>query len=190
MRITTIIVLIFCTFFQQSGLAAATSCEDRNLHYLDWVQKYFELADVVFLGKVVYSDVPIRLIPPVTPAPAVPAAPKKTDSVASMKELLELIEAGQRADQQAARSPPPAALFQTATFELVKSWKGPAGTPVFGKSLISNQYNSALFKVGETYLVFGFKNDDEAYLVPPRCTYVLSGQDTPSRIRVLDALTK
>ncbi len=184
MRITTIIVLIFCTFFQQSGLAAATSCEDRNLHYLDWVQKYFELADVVFLGKVVYSDVPIRLIPPVTLTP--PAAPQKTDSAASMKELLELIEAG----QQAARSSPTPALFQTTTFEMVKSWKGPAGTPVLGKSLISNQYNSALFRVGETYLVFGFENDDESYLVPPRCMYVLSGQDTPSRVRVLDALTK
>jgi hypothetical protein len=106
-----------------------------------------------------------------------------------MKELLEMIEAG----QQAAKSPPTPAQFQTATFELVRSWKGPAGTSAFGKSLISNQYNSALFRLGETYLVFGFKNDDkddETYLVPPRCAYVLSGQDTPSRIRVLDALTK
>ncbi len=163
-----------------------TNCDSQDLHYLEWVQKYFDIADVVFLGKVVHTDVPYRLVPPISPASPAPTTPKQTDSAASMKELLEMIEAG-----QAINSPSPTTPFQTATFELVRLWKGPAGTLISGESLITSQENSVPFQVGETFLVFGFKNEgDGNYLIPTGCAFTLPGQDTPSRIRVLNALTK
>jgi hypothetical protein len=103
-----------------------------------------------------------------------------------MQELLEQIEVGQSRD-----TPPPPPRFQTATFEVVKSWKGPVGPLIVAESPIMYRYNIAPFTVGDSYLIFGYKSDDRGiFSVPTGCAFVQQAKDTASRIRVLDALTK
>jgi hypothetical protein len=173
--------------FQQSATATSITCADQQLHYLDWVQKYFDLADVVFYGKVVYQKTPD---PPAPAAPAAPPISKPPESASSMKELLELIQAGQAADAAQASRPTPRRL-QTATFEVVRSWKGPEGPIIFANSLMSDQYNIAPFKLGDSYLIFGYKGDgDGICFVPTGCAVAQHAKDIASKRRVLDALTK
>ena len=167
-----IICLILCALTQQTAAAGPSTCEGR-LHYLEWTQKYFDTADAVFLGKVVTEETPD------------PPAPKPAKPAGSMKELLEQIETGQ------ARDTPPR--FQTATFRIHKSWKGPVGPMIAVKANLyfDDTGHHALLSTGDSYLVFAYKSDDEViFRIPVGCTSHESVKETGSKIRVLDALTK
>lgn len=172
------ITLLLCGLFQQSATADAIDCEDRGLHYLDWVQKYFELADAVFLGKVIEEETP--------PRPTRRPLPVPENGTNSMAELLKIIEAGQTSTPQPAR-------VQSATFEINKSWKGPTGPKIAAKaSLHSDDTGSyAVLMKDRSYLVFAFESDDKELVhISPSCTFSESSKETPSKVRVLDALTK
>ena len=175
-RYFAIIGLILCTLSQQTARADTSTCAER-LHYLEWTQKYFDLADVVFFGEVVYQ---------MTPKP--PAAPASTppQSAGSMKDLLDIIQAGQSS------SPAPPRL-QTATFEVHKSWKGQVGPTITVKANLHSDDTGhhAVLRTGDSYLVFAYKSDDEDTLrIPVGCTSHQSVRETASKVRVLDALTK
>jgi len=164
--------LILCGFSQQAETADPSNCEER-LHYLEWTQKYFDSADAVFLGKVVTEETPD------------PPAPKPAKRAGSMKELLEQIETGQ------ARDTPPR--FQTATFRIHKSWKGPVGPMIAVKANLyfDDTGHPALLSTGDSYLVFAYKGDNEVVLhVPVGCASHQSLKETASKMKVLDALTK
>ena len=177
LRYFSMIGLILFALSPQLTRAEPSFC-DYRLHYLEWTQKYFDSADAVFLGKVVADETPD---PPAPPAPPVSTQP---NSASSMQRLLEQIAAGR------ARAPPPPR-FQTAIFEVVKSWKGPAGPVIVTNSRFLDDYNIAPFKVRESYLIFGYKSDDVGiYFVPSGCAFAEQTKDTASKIRVLDALTK
>jgi hypothetical protein len=105
-----VISLILCGLFQQSAAADTIDCDNRRLHYLDWVQKYFELADAVFLGKVLDEETP--------PRPTRRPLPVPENGASNMAGLLEIIEAGQNSTPQPER-------LQSATFEIIRTWKGP-----------------------------------------------------------------
>ena len=172
MRGFAVVGLILCTCYQQSAIATPTKCGGQQLHAVDWVQKYFDTADAVFLGKVVAEETPD---PPKRPA---------SKAANSMKELLDQIEAGQ--DQI-----PPPPRYQTAKFEIAKSWKGEVGPQIFARSQVSNRTINGPFTVGESYLVFGYMGDDiEVFFVPEYCASAQQWTETAARIRVLDALTR
>ncbi len=179
LRYFAIISLILCGLYQQTARAGPSTCEER-LHYLEWTQKYFDAADVVFFGEVVHQKTPNP------PAPSVPPASTPPQSAASMKELLDIIQAGQPT------SPAPPRL-QTATFEVHKSWKGQVGQTITVKANLyfDDTGHHALLRSGDIYLVFAYKNDDkETVHVPVGCAFHESVKETASKIRVLDALTK
>jgi hypothetical protein len=173
-----VISLILCGLFQQSAAADTIDCDNRRLHYLDWVQKYFELADAVFLGKVLDEETP--------PRPTRRPLPVPENGASNMAELLEIIEAGQTSTPQPER-------LQSATFEIIRTWKGPAGPTIVAKaSLHSDDTGSyAVLMKDHSYLVFAFQSDDkEPVHISPSCTFSESSKETPSKVRVLDALTK
>ena len=176
LRFLATISLISCAFFQQSAAAESTVCENQNLNYLYWVQKYFDLADVVFLGKVVSEESP-------DPPARFASGPA---NASSMAELIEMIEAGQSQGPQPDR-------LQTATFEIHKSWKGPAGPMINVKWKLQSDDTGMFVALGmwESYLIFGFKSDDDdAFRIPKGCVFHPLAKDTSAKIRVLDALTK
>ena len=176
LRSIATISLIFCAIFQQSATADLINCENQRQHYLYWTQEYFDLADAVFLGKVVSEE---------TPGP--PGRPVRTPANAtSMSDLLKMIGAGQSSTPQQDR-------LQTATFEIHKSWKGPAIPTIAVKANLNfdDTGHHAVLRTGDSYLVFAFKSDDEEiFHIPVGCTSHESAEETASKIRVLDALTK
>ena len=176
LRSIAIISLISCAIFQQSATADSINCENQRQHYLYWTQEYFDLADVVFFGKVVSED---------TPDPPAQSVPTPANA-SSMAALLEMIEARQSSTPQQERS-------QTATFEIHKSWKGPASPTIAVKASLyfDDTGYHAVLRTGDSYLVFAFKSDDEEiFHIPVWCISHDSVEETASKIRVLDALTK
>jgi len=173
------ISLICCAFFQQSAAAGTNDCENPRLHYLYWVQEYFDLADAIFFGTVIAEETPERRIKSVAD-PATPA------DASSMAELLEMIEARQSFTPQQDR-------LQSAIIEIEKSWKGPKEPIIDIKArlYLDDTGHHAQLKAGDSYLIFAFKIDDEeALYVPVGCTSHELVKQTASKIRVLDALTK
>jgi len=174
------LVRLICTCLAMSALSGAghavvTTCNEPRLHYLDWTQKYFAVADAVFLGKVVAEEIP-----------APPPLPQVPDDVTSMAELLEIIESAQQQGAQPER-------LQEATFEVRQSWKGTA-TPkidVLASLHWSDMGSYATLRMSQTYLVFAFRKDsDDRLRIPDACALPVGAEDTESAIRVLDALTK
>lgn len=167
--------LVLCTFFLQTAKAGPTTCAER-LHYLEWTQEYFDTADAVFLGEVVAEE---------TPDPPTPTA-SNSGNAATMADLLEQIQNVQSRQSSSDR-------LQNATFKVDKSWKGPVGPTITATaSLYSDDTGHySVFRTGESYLIFAYKSDDVGILhIPIGCAALESAQETVSRIRVLDALTK
>lgn len=173
------VLLLCCAVLWQDATADTNDCVNPAQHYLYWVQEYFDLADAVFLGKVVAEETPRRRTSPA-------AGPSSPAGASSMAELLEMIEAGQ------ASAPPPDRL-QSATFQIEKSWKGPAGPAIAVKARLhvdDTGYHAAL-SAGDSYLVFAFSTDDEGiFYIPVGCAAHESAADLDAKTRVLDALTK
>ena len=64
--------------------ASTYYCEDSGPENAEWVQKYFDRADVVFVGEVISAEFPAQV-----------ARPAQPENVGSMSELLDLMKAGQ-----------------------------------------------------------------------------------------------
>ena len=170
--------LILCGLFQQTARAEPSTCIGDQ-HYTEWTQIYFESADAVFLGKVIFEETPKRPRTPPQPGSDPPSAN-------NMGELLEQIERGQ------SHAPLPERL-QEADFNVDKSWKGLVGPTITVKAKLasSDTGDRPILRRGDSYLVFAYKNDnDTTLLIPVGCASHPSVKDTVSKIRVLDALTK
>ena len=167
--------IALCAILQPIAQADSTTCNER-LHYLEWAQKFFDTADSVFVGMVVAEE---------TPKPLTTSLPS-SGTAKSMADLLEMIEIIQ------SRPPPPPRL-QTATFNVDKSWKGSIGSTITVTASLyaDDTAHYPVFSAGETYLVLAYKGSDDGVLhVPIGCASHQSDDETGSKIRVLDALTK
>jgi len=108
-----------------------------------------------------------------------------------MDELLEEIRAGQVAYAQYCRNSP--TRMQKVTFEVDKSWKGSVGPTITVKAQLHTDHTGEqpILRIGDSYLVFAYKNNNETtLLIPVGCASHSLAKDTGSKIRVLDALTR
>ena len=167
--------IVFCAIFHPIAEADSTTYNER-LHYLEWVQKFYETADSVFLGEVVAEE---------TPDPPTRTVPN-SGNAATMSELLEMIQSAQQ-------NKSPSDRLQNATFNIDKTWKGTVGPTIRVTTRLYSDDTGLYpaFSIGESYLIFAYKGDDGNILhVPVGCASHQSADETSSKIRVLDALIK
>ena len=149
--------------------ASRIICPDSELEPAEWVKKHLDRSDVVFLGKVISAEIP-------------DPKPVEQREITSMQELLERIERGQSPGD-------PQHYDQTATFEVIKSWKGTAAPRIVTRTHFV--YGTGPFKVGDTYLVFGYKEEDSRiFSVSTDCASTLRAENAADRIALLDELTE
>ena len=149
--------------------ASTYYCEDSGPENAEWVQKYFDRADVVFVGEVISAEFPAQV-----------ARPAQPENVGSMIELLDLMKAGQDPALYEHR-------YQRVTFDLLKVWKGDGSVLITAR--VSESDVIRLIPIGTKLLVFGHKLKDGLYSMSFRCGKTTRVEDADEKIGFLDKLT-
>ena len=100
-----------------------------------------------------------------------------------MQELLDLIAA-----QQVAASS--SRYFQRVSVKVLQQWKGPAVKIFeFRNPVQAGQFGWYL-REGQTYLLFAYRQPDNAYTVRTICRETLDAANAQARVTLLDDLTR
>ena len=175
LRTNVTICLVFCASLHPVAKGEPAACNDR-LHYLEWTQVFYDTADAVFLGKVTSEETP----DPIVGHSASPSNGK------TMADLLEEIKNTQKSQSTGTRQ-------QEASILVEKVWKGlvESSVNVTADLYFNDTGYYPVLNVGETVLVFAYKGvDEEVFYIPIGCAAPREANETDSKIRVLDALTK
>ena len=160
-----------------AGLTSRIICPDINLEPVEWVQKQFELADVVFLGTVSATEGPSLTLTELLEANHAEATPIE---VGTMKDFLEKLKTSNGDTHK---------LYQTASVVVEKSWKGVTQSPIAVKNDgVPGMYGFLLMK-DESYLIFGRSLEDGSYSLSTLCGDTLPAENAAERVKILDELT-
>ena len=177
-HVSIFVVLMLLSSHDTAG--SPPNCSDNKLNLDDWVRKYLESSETVFLGEVISIDSPRFDTPPSDPDKHVESTESKPAGASSMDELLKSIEAG-----QASSSDPN---IRINSFEVLRSWKEAKLPVVRTKGSVNSARYGLTFEKGQSYLVFADNYDGKFYRVSANCSFTLFAADAAERIEILNEL--
>lgn len=167
-----VVTVLLGLLVAESSPASRVVCLDTDLGAADWVEKYFESADAVFLGMVTSSQSPdlgeIKF-------PDLP-------SFDSFNDYLEHIE-------NTDNSVYSAQLTQVSQFRALEVWKGDVWPSVAIRSHVVPGSTFSPFESGETYLVFAFRQQGGSLSASTECWSSIHIDAAEQRIAELNRMS-